>query len=96
MTPASTPARSKLLEASLALLGIGFLAWAGVLWDRSDTIIQNQQQILVKLSRVEVEIRHVVSDFETHEDQPWHDEAGQRLIRFESRLLGVERGPEPR
>lgn len=68
----------------LGTVAAGFVAWAGVVYDTGQQALRavelNSQRIdaaLVRLSR--------------HEERPWHNDAGEAIVRISTRLDGIEK-----
>lgn len=82
------------------------MAWAGVVWVKSEDLLDGQQQILVEQARIqgtlaqlEATMKSVLRDLERHENKPWHTEAGTQIIELRGRandhsrrLLNLEDG----
>ena len=80
----------RMFSAILGLFAVGFMAWAGVLWDRSSVIIDNQTRILVQQGIFLTRLADLEQDAMSHENRSWHSEAGNALIDLKARLNYLE------
>ena len=72
----------KLVSWLLAALASAFVAWAGVVWNTGDRIMQTVNAIYADVREMGVEIRHLRQDVDRHEAQPWHQRAGEEINKM--------------
>lgn len=70
----------------LGVLSVAFMAWAGVVWSLGQATIAKQTEILVKLATVEASLSEIKKDINQHMNRPWHNEAGEALIRLQEQV----------
>lgn len=92
-----SPILLKVLGLVLSLFALGFMAWAGVLWNRSSVIIDNQVEILVQQGISQQAALDLARRFEraertfiSHSARRWHDEAGVVLRELMVRVHQIE------
>lgn len=109
-TPTPPEIQLRITWTVVGLLAVAFMAWAGVVYWKSEDLLEGQQQILVEqariqgaLSQLDATLKNVLRDLERHEEAPWHTEAGTQIIELrgranshERRILNLEDGVEPR
>lgn len=67
---------AKLSTVLASIVSLGFLAWSGVIWTRSDDLMKANTQILRGQERLELKLDHISATLTEHKARPWHDEAG--------------------
>jgi len=72
----------KLTNFLLSCLTIGFVAWAGVVWNASESVTDSVNIILRKLGVIEEKLNHATRDLDEHEQLPYHGDVGIELERL--------------
>lgn len=88
---------------SRSLLGViaaGFMAWAGVVWDARNLVVEVQADTVAirgELTTLTVELRHLRRELTAldvamskHEDARWHGEAGTAIATLRTRTTRLE------
>lgn len=88
----------KITWSVVAMLAAAFMAWAGVVYVKSEDLLEGQQRILVEQTRIQgsqaqlkASLDTLIRDLERHEQQPWHTEAGTQIIELRGRTNSHER-----
>lgn len=85
-----TNGESKIFAAVLGIFGLGFMAWAGVLWDRSSVIIEQQTQILIQQGIYATRLNETERKISQHGGRYWHGQAGNALSELRARIDALE------
>ena len=75
----------------LGLLAVAFMAWAGVVWDRSNRLLTDLQMALQDVARAQERVDAMRRETGRHYELHWHSEAGEQIIELRGRMAGAER-----
>ena len=85
------PVPVRIVWTVLGFLAVAFMAWAGVVWDRSSALLENQQKILIEQAKIEQKLETLMAQHRAHRASPWHRQAGEQIIRMREKLEDHER-----
>ena len=70
-----------------SLLTAAFLAWAGVVWAGWQDIADKIFTVSTHVAEMRIEVRHIGDALQRHQDRPWHDDAGEKIIELQQHQL---------
>ena len=85
----TSPQGMKLFNTVLGLLGVGFLAWAGVVWDTGATVERGQERLLVQMQHLMTMVVETKALHASHDAEPWHSGAGRELATIAAELQSL-------
>ena len=79
------------VELLLAALTVAFTAWAGFLWRIGNKTVKLLYEMKDLLSGIKIELRHLETQFDKHDQKPWHEKAGLELATLRTKVEELER-----
>lgn len=80
---------AKLATALATIVSVGFLAWAGLIWTRSDDLMKANNAIIASQQRIELKLEFMTEAINEHRKRPWHDEAGRAHAATRREMDGI-------
>ena len=74
----------------LSGLTVAFMAWAGVVWNQSSKILENQTVIRENLATITGAIANLNRRVSNHSDKKWHNEAGNELSSLREKVENIK------
>ena len=69
----------------IGMLVAAFMGWAGVVWRASEDLGE-------RLTRIEEKLDYYSQQQQQHATQPWHDRAGEAIIKLQTLMLREQGG----